>query len=476
MNKNLRDFIKECKERGPDYYVEVNKPLEADLEPGVIQQKLLGQGRNPIVFCPEIKGSKFPLVTNLFGSFETLAIGLGCDPDKMTRDEVYDVLRHKVATKVEPTWVPPEEAPVKEVKYLEDDVDLSILPISHNSVLDQGKYIGAGFMIAKWPDTGEANAGVYRHVVMGKDVLGCMINPGNDGAYIARGYAERGEKMEVALVIGHHSAIFQASLAKQVVELDLMGGYLGEPLEVVRGETVDLPIPAQAEMVIEGVINPSEMSTDGPYAEYLGYYGVSDKPCYVINVTAITMRKDAIYHHLDSAHPEHTRSGSLIKRIQLLDKMKEQFPTIKDITTGGLGTYISMKQRVPGEAKQAGLVAVSDNYGKHVVVVDDDVDIHKEGEVLWAISTRMIPDVDLIILPNIKGAHLDPASYNEARTGRGPMTTHMVIDACVPVEKEWETRIRPDEHLWETMKLEDYLDPQYLKEGTGEGWTHMPMY
>ena len=251
MNKNLRDFIKECKERGPDYYVEVNKPLEADLEPGVIQQKLLGQGRNPIVFCPEIKGSKLPLVTNLFGSFETLAIGLGCDPDKMTRDEVYDVLRHKVATKVEPTWVPPEEAPVKEVKYLEDDIDLSILPISHNSVLDQGKYIGAGFMIAKWPDTGEANAGVYRHVVMGKDALGCMINPGNDGAYIARGYAERGEKMEVALVIGHHSAIFQASLAKQVVELDLMGGYLGEPLEVVRGETVDLPIPAQAEIVIE---------------------------------------------------------------------------------------------------------------------------------------------------------------------------------------------------------------------------------
>jgi UbiD family decarboxylase len=165
---------------------------------------------------------------------------------------------------------------VKEVKLLGDQVDLGVLPIIHNSKEDAGKYISAGFMIAKWPDTGVPNAGIYRHLVMGKTRLGCMINPGNDGAYIARRYAELDRPMEVAVAIGHHSAVLQASLAKGVVEFDLMGGYLGEPLEVTKAETVDLPVPAQSEIVIEGTINPKQMATDGPYAEYLGYYGVGN--------------------------------------------------------------------------------------------------------------------------------------------------------------------------------------------------------
>ncbi len=103
------------------------------------------------------------------------------------------------------------------------------------------------------------------------------------------------------------------------------------------------------------------------------------------------------------------------------------------------------------------MVAVADNYGKLVVVVDDDVDIYNEQEIMWAISTRMVADRDLLILPGIKGAHLDPVSYNEDRTGRGPMTTRLIIDATKPVEKEFEIKIEPDEHLWNTMKLEDYL-------------------
>ncbi len=458
MNPNLRDFIRAAKDAGPAYYVEVTRPLDSYLEVGIIQHKLAAQGRNPVIYCPEIKGSQIPLVTNLFGSFDTLALGFGCSPEKMTRAEVYDVVRTRMGHQITPAWVPASEAPVKQVKLLHHDVDLDLLPIIHNSTLDAGKYIGAGFMIAKWPDTGIPNAGIYRHLVMGKNRLGCMINPGNDGAYIARRCAELGQPMQVALVIGHHSTVVQASLAKGVVELDLMGGYLGEPLEVTQGETVDLPVPAQAEIVIEGVIDPQHMATDGPYAEYLGYYGVSNKPCYVIEVTAITMRQDAIYHHLDSAHQEHNLSPGMSAEVGMYDKLKAQFPTLKAVSTmGWLGTYVSLQQRVPGEAKQAGLVAVADNYGKTVVVVDDDIDIYNEREVMWAISTRMVADRDLLILPGVKGAHLDPVSYNEARTGRGPMTTHLVIDATRPVEQEFEIKIEPDAQLWNTISLEDYL-------------------
>ena len=456
-NKNLRDFIQACKTLGPDYYVELKRSIKPELEISIIQRKLAAQGRYPIILCPRVDGSRIPLVSNLFGSFELLALGLGCDPRKTTRDEVYDVIRERVTAQVPPRRVSPSEAPVKELRLLGDDVDLSVLPIIHNSKLDAGKYIGAGFMIARRPDTGAPNAGIYRHLVMDRDRLGCMINPGNDGAYIARRYAEMGQMMEVALVIGHHPAVVQASLARQVAELELMGGYLGEPLEVTEGETVDLPVPAHAEIIIEGVIDPNKMATDGPFAEYLGYYGVANKPCYVIQVTAITMRKDAIYHHLDSSHREHNLADSLTGLVSLVDRLKVQFPSIKAAHRGWLGTYISMRQRVPGEAKQAGLVAVTENYGKNVVVVDDDIDVYNEQEVMWAISTRMVPDEDLLILPGVKGAHLDPVSYNESRTGRGPMTTHLVIDATKPIEREFEIKTEPDEHLWNTLKLEDYL-------------------
>ena len=459
MNHNLRDFLRVARDSGPDNYVEVAKPLDAYLEVSIIQHKLAAEGRNPVIYCPDVKGSALPLVTNMFGSFDLLALGLSCDPRTMTRVEIYDVLRRKLVQREDPVWVPSEDAPVKEVKFIGDAVNLETLPVIHNSKLDAGKYISAGFMISRWPDTGVPNAGIYRHMVMGPSRLGCMINPGNDGAYIARRYAEIGQPMEVALVIGHHSAVLQASQGKGVVEFDLMGGYLGESLEVVKGETVDVPVPAQAEIVLEGTIDATTMGTDGPYAEYLGYYGVGDKPCYIIDVSAITMRRDAIYHHLDSAHVEHNLAPSMSAEMGLYDRLRAQFPTLKAVNViGGLGTYVSLQQRVPGEGKQAGLVAVAtDNYAKTAVVVDDDVDIYNEREVAWAINTRMVADRDLLIMPGVKGAHLDPVSYNEARTGRGPMTTHLVIDATRHVETEFEKKIEPDSELWQKIDLREYL-------------------
>ena len=158
MNPNLRDFIRAAKDAGPAYYVEVTRPLDSYLVVGIIQHKLAAQGRNPVIYCPEIKGSQIPLVTNLFGSFDTLALGFGCNLEKMTRAEVYDVVRKRTGHQITPAWVPASEAPVKQVKLLHHDVDLDLLPIIHNSKLDAGKYIGAGFMIAKWPDTGRPNS------------------------------------------------------------------------------------------------------------------------------------------------------------------------------------------------------------------------------------------------------------------------------------------------------------------------------
>ncbi|MBI2861063.1 MAG: UbiD family decarboxylase [Chloroflexi bacterium] len=345
------------------------------------------------------------------------------------------------------------------------DIDLGLLPITHHAELNSGKYISIGCMVSKHPDTGIPNVGVYRHEVKGKDKLGCMVNPANHGAYIARRSAELGKTMEVAIFIGHHPAVVLGAMTRGDInlnELEIMGGLLGEPLEVVRGETVDLPVPAHAEVVIEGVIDPRNMVTDGPFAEYLGYYGEGNKPCYLIDVTAITMRRDAIYHDLDPAHREHVLSCVLGLESGAYDAVKRVVPTVQAVhifpsASSFVFAGVCIRKRVPGEGVLAGMMAIGDPAIKGALVVDEDIDIFNEQEALWAAGTRVVADQDIHTMPRILGAHLDPTTYDETRLKRGPMLTKVVIDATKPVGLPFSTRITPPKDLWESMKLADYV-------------------
>ena len=258
MNKDLRSFLADARKAGPEYYVEVNRPLKPYLEPCIIQEKLAREGRFPVISCPEIEGSKLPLVTDLFGCYETFAITLGMDPKNLNKAEILQEYRKRVNDLKPTKTVSAKEAPVKEVILKGEDADLGLLPLIHHQELNSGKYIPIGFMMCKDPETGVVNSGVYRHEVQGKNRLGAMINFANHGAYIARRYAELGKTMEVALVIGHHPAVVHGAITRNALELDeleVMGGLLGEPIEVVKGETVDIPVPAWAEIVIEGIIS-----------------------------------------------------------------------------------------------------------------------------------------------------------------------------------------------------------------------------
>ncbi len=465
MSKDLRQFLKLAKELGPDFYVEVKRPLKPKYEPCVIQEKLAKEGRFPVIFCPEIEGSKLPLVTNLFGSYEMLGLALDIDARKMGKAEITKEYRKREADAKPTQTVPASEAPVKEVILRGKDVDLGLLPIVHHHELDSGKYLIIGSLICKDPDTGIPNAGVYRHEMKGKDQLGCMIAPDHHAAYSARRCAELGKPMEIVIAVGHHPAVTMGAITHggmDVNELELMGGLLGEPLEVTSAETVDLPVPARAEIAIEGIIDPRNMVTDGPFAEYSGYYGLTH-PCYLIKVTAITMRKDAIYHDLDPAHREHTLSEALPSMCHVYDVVKRAVPTVQAVYRpyGGTGVYhvyISIKKRIQGEGKFAGLAALSAGPAtKLVVVVDEDIDVYNEEEVLWAIATRVEADIDVSIIPWVAGAHLDPSCYDETRFKRGSMTTKMIIDATRPVELPFATRITPPRALWESMSLDNYL-------------------
>jgi 2,5-furandicarboxylate decarboxylase 1 len=273
----------------------------------------------------------------------------------------------------------------------------------------------------------------------------------------------------VALVIGHHPAVQMAAVAKVPGiggELEVAGGYLGEPLEVVRGETVDLPIPARAEIVIEGYVHPGQQHFEGPFGEWPHYYAkTGDQP--VIVPTAILMRHDAIYQDIFAAHPEHNLVGALPRMGSIFRRVQEVVPTVKAVNLpysggGRVYCYISIRKTVDGEPKQAAFAAlVAEPNIKHCIVVDDDIDVFNEAEVLWALATRFEADRDMFVMPYCLGSHLNPTAYTYERDGtHGYMQTKVIFDATRPAPPAYfpPTAKVPDEVV-DRIDLNEYLEP-----------------
>ena len=466
MNKDLRSFIGEARQLGSAFYANVSKAVDPIFEPCVIQQKLAAEGRYPVIRCENVNGSELPLLTNLFGNYDLLGLALGVDPDE-PKSAILQRFIDREANPLPTKTISPANAPVKQRVLLGDDVDLSKLPIVHHAEKDSGKYITVGVLVLRDPDSGILNAGMYRHELQGKNLLGCMFNPAHHAAYFYRRYIELNKRMEAVLFIGHHPAALIGTLCEgpmDLSELEVMGGLLGESLEVVDGETVDIPVPAFAEIAIEGYLDPSNQTKDGPFAEFTGYYGPAKDPVGMMNVTAITMRNDAIYHDLDPAHQEHNLAGALSLESTVYESVKHLCPTVTAVYMPVSGScrftvYVSIKKRVPGEGKSAGMAALTANPNiKIAIVVDEDIDIYDEQRVLWAIATTFEADRDLAIIPNAMGSHLNPAAYGEVRTETGPMNTKVIIDATRPATLPFEEAIKPPQEAWTRIKLEDYLD------------------
>ena len=438
MNMDLRSFLGEARQLGPDFFVSISKPVDPVLETCVIQQKLAAEGRYPAIRMENIKGADLPLATSVLGSYSLLGLALGVDPGQ-PKSAILQRFRERAAKPLKPQSVPRDGAPVKQVVLTGDDIDLARLPIVHHAENDSGKYITVGVLILRDPDSGVLNAGMYRHEVQGRDKLGCMFNPAHHAGYIYRRCQELNKRMEAVLFIGHHPAALIGALGEGSIdscELDLMGGLMGEPLAITDAETVDLPVPAFAEIAIEGYLDPANETADGPFAEFTGYYGPAKDPIGLMHITAITMRSDAIYHDLDPAHQEHNLANALSLESAVYDSV----------------------HRLPGQGKSAGLAAITANPNlKIVVVVDEDIDIYDEQRVLWAIATTFEADQDLVVIPGAMGSHLNPSSYGEVRTQHGPMNTKMVIDATRPATLPFEERIRPPKDVWDRINLSDYV-------------------
>lgn len=461
MGKDLRSYLRELIEKRPEDVVVVDREVDWRFEASAVVEKFEREEKFPLVFFKKIAGSEIPLIINLGASYERLALALGsASVEKMQKD-----LAEMERSPIPPCEIPRAEAPVKEVILKGEEADLDRLPILAHNEFDAGRYVNAAAMICRQRGTGMLNMGIYRHQKQGKRQLGLMINPANNAHHVRAEYEDHGEAMEVALAIGHHPAVLMAAVSKQPGigrELEVAGAFLREPLEVVQGETVDLPVPARAEIVIEGIVPPHKRQYEGPFGEWPHYYyKEGDQP--FIEVTAITMRRRPIYQSIHSAHFEHNiigaapRIGSLYRRIQ------EVVPGVRAVNLPMSGAarahcYISLKKRTEGEPKQAALAAfTTESSIKHVIVVDDDIDVFNETQVLWALAMRFQADRDLAIIPNILGSHLNPTAYGFDRMEKGAMETKLIFDATKPLPPyEFPKEARAPEKVVAKIDLREY--------------------
>lgn len=379
------------------------------------------------LFFDKVQGSDMPVVTGLASTRATFAKALGVEPAKLV-----ETFSHAQANPRPCVTVERDQAPVKEVVSL--DVDLGRLPIPIHHEKDGGPYITAGVVIAKDPVSGERNLSIHRLQVLAPNRLGILILPRHLHHFF-RAAEMAGKPLDVAIAIGLDPILLLASQAIAPLGFDeytIASALYENPLELVKGETIDVEVPAHAEIVLEGRLLPNVRETEGPFGEYPKYYGpASLKP--VVELTAITTRRNPIYHTIVAATMEHLLLGAIPRECGMLSVIREAVPNVRAVhlTPGGTCRYhavVSLDKQNEGEARNVMFAAFSSSQEvKRVVVVDGDVDIFDPVDVEWAIATRFQAASDAVIVPRALGNKLDPSSDDG-------ISDKMGLDATIPLD------------------------------------------
>lgn len=448
MNPDLRTFITQVKETFPNEFLEVNECLDIRFELTAYTLELARKGKYPLFIFENVKGVPFPVVTNIFGTRNRYALALGTTEDKITKEWI-----SRSQKMIPPLQV--KEAPIKDCIRVGERVDLSTLPVLTHFQEDAGPYITAGIVVAKDPDTGIRNASFHRCQIKDRNTMGISLHSRRHLWDYQRRAEAKGKNLEIAIAIGCHPLIlFGTGLWKGPIDSDefyVAGGFLGEPLEIIRCETLNLDVPARTEIIIEGEILAGVREDEGPFGEFTGYAS-HNSTRHVVKVNAITHRRDAIFHDIvPGLSQEHNSMLAVPAEPRMLEVLSKTVPSICDVSYPFSGAsrfhcYVSMKKITEGQPKTAVFTAFAEDTSlKLVVVVDEDIDVHREEEVLWAVATRMQADRGVFIIPGCMGAMLDP-SANEGFTAK------MGIDATRPLLGWKATRCTVPENIRERMK------------------------
>ena len=443
----------------------ITAPVEWDREIGAITRKVL-EKKGPALLFENIRGYERGRCTRLFtsglGSRARLALALGFPKDAPNRELVQYVMQKNRET-ITPVVVP--TGPVKEHVIKGSDVDLTELPVPKWHYREGGRYVNtfAG-IVTRDPDTGAQNVGIYRGMIGKRNTIPSLLIKGGQhwGQHFLK-YAKRGEPMPVACVIGWDPVLgFLAGspIPAGVCEYDVMGAYRGEPVELVRCETVGLEVPASAEIVIEGFIadDPATYESEGPFGEFTGYVSDIPTPRPTIQVTCITHRSDPIFRGtLEGTLPGSFSENSVMSSVQRAAiawniLTGAGIPGIRDVfihpITNGTNICVQIRKHYKGQPKQIaaaiwGSGAAQYRY-KNVIVVEEDIDISSYEQLDWAIAYRVnAGHGGIVVFPGIFGSPIDPstplAERDVSRLGSG-LWNRVLVDAT----RTWEFEPRPE--------------------------------
>ncbi|MFQ5556004.1 MAG: UbiD family decarboxylase [Acidimicrobiales bacterium] len=358
----------------------------------------------------DVVGSPWPIFSGGVASRRRAAIALGCETT-----EIVDRMAHALdpANGVATTRTGEADWMVNGVEG--DEVDLSMLPIPTHSRGDGGAFITGAVSVTKDPSSGRGNLSYNRMLRMGRNLLGFNVNEWRDVGTFMKGRDDPDAPFPVALAIGLDPAVMiAAGVRTPVDELLIAGAIRGQEIEVCRGRTVDIDIPAHAEVVIEGHIRPAQRAPEGPLAEFHGYHGeLWESP--TVEVTAISWRDDPIYQTIVPGWYEHIYIGNVLPREPLLRRFVRHIDPRADVHIppygNGFLAVIQIDRDNPGTPKNLAMAAMAAHINiRHVVVVDRDVDIDHPSEIQWALTNRVHWLDDVFVVPHAQGHEMDPVA------------------------------------------------------------------
>lgn len=443
--RDLREWLEQVERLGELRRID---GADWDLEIGAIADMARKESKTPpCILFDSIQG--YPrghrLALGLLNSIKRLALTTGMPVDLPTMEFVR-LWRERIKA-LKP--IPPEEVddgPVLENVWEERDVDMLRFPAPRYNVGDGGRYIGTGHMvITRDPDDGWINAGTYRVMIHDGKSLGIYISPGKHGRLHMEKYFARNRPLPLAIAMGNDPLLFMASAFEVpygLSEYDFAGGLKGEPVKILRLKSSGLPVPASAEMVIEGECDPSERRQEGPLGEWTGYYasGVREEP--VIRVRRVYFRKDPILTGAPPSRPPTEASfyKCFWRSATIWDELERAgVPDVAGVWCPPEGntrllTVVAIRQRYPGHARQAALIAsqchAAAYLGRFTIVVDEDIDPTDLKDVIWATTTRCDPAEDIEILRRCWSGPLDPIIPK----GKKGFNSRAILDACRPYE------------------------------------------
>jgi 4-hydroxy-3-polyprenylbenzoate decarboxylase len=456
-----------------------------DLEMSGIAEIMVRESKKPVpaLLFDDIPGYRkgFRTLFGMLASPRTVALSLGLPENQLDRVSLAQNWRNKRRNL---RYIPPkvvDSGPVLENVQTGKNIDLLQFPTPRIHELDGGRYFGtAHTVVTRDPSSGWVNVGTYRVMLVDRDRLALHMLETQHGAIMFNEYMAKKQPMPVALAMGVDPALFFASITRipwGVSEYDFTGGIRGEPIEVFKGQYTGLPIPARAEIVVEGECLPGDMIAEGPFGEWHGYYanmGLEPVEEPVIRVKSLMFRNDPILTCVCGGKPPHdyTLTRAVAQSGMIWDALEScAVPGVTGVWcheagAGSLLNVVSLKTAYAGHSRQAALLATQiPPHGRYTIVVDDDVNPADLNEVMWAVSTRADPERAIEILRFCRSTSADTTiSMEEKRKTRFLYNSRAIIDACRPYD--WKHQFYPIAQI--SPELRSKLLTKWAK--VFEGW------